>query len=110
MGIFDKANLIELTQEDLQDAKTTAGLFKDEFVKRRAFANVIAARCALKLLFSLNIEATNLYSMYSINKVLERLDIADVYAGSIRIDARLVDDANNIFIPNITIIYSLFYY
>lgn len=99
MGIFDKANLIELTQEDLQDAKTTAGLFKDEFVKRRAFANVIAARCALKLLFSLNIEATNLYSMYSINKVLERLDIADVYAGSIRIDARLVDDANNIFIP-----------
>ena len=99
MGIFEKANLIELTQEDLQDAKTTAGLFKDEFVKRRAFANVIAARSALKLLFSLNIEATNLYSMYSINKVLERLDIADVYAGSIRIDARLVDDASNIFIP-----------
>ncbi len=99
MGIFDKANLIELTQEDLQDAKTTAGLFQDELVKRRAFANVIAARSALKLLFSLNIEATNLYSMYSINKVLERLDIADVYAGSIRIDARLVDNAGEIFIP-----------
>lgn len=99
MGIFDKANLIELTQEDLQDAKTTAGLFQDELVKRRAFANVIAARSALKLLFSLNIEATNLYSMYSINKVLERLDIADVYAGSIRIDARLVDNVGEIFIP-----------
>lgn len=99
MGIFDKASLIELTQEDLQDAKTTAGLFQEELVKRRAFANVIAARSALKLLFSLNIEATNLYSMYSINKVLERLDIADVYAGSIRIDARLVDNASEIFIP-----------
>lgn len=99
MGIFEKANLIELNQEDLQDAKTTASLFKDEFVKRRAFANVIAARSALKLLFSLNIEATNLYSMYSINKVLERLDIADVYAGSIRIDARLVEKPEEIFIP-----------
>ena len=99
MGIFEKANLIELNQEDLQDAKTTASLFKDEFVKRRAFANVIAARSALKLLFSLNIEATNLYSMYSINKVLERLDIADVYAGSIRIDARLVKKPEEIFIP-----------
>lgn len=99
MGIFNKANAIELTQEDLQDAKSTAGIFVDEFVKRRAFANVLAARAALKLLFSLNIDATNLYSMYSINKVLEKLDIADIYAGNIRIDARLVNDANEIFIP-----------
>ena len=99
MGIFEKANVIELNQEDLQDAKSTANLFKDDLTQRRAVANVIAARSALKLLFSLNIEATNLYSMYSINKVLEKLDIADVYAGNVRIDARLVNDSKEIFIP-----------
>lgn len=99
MSIFDKANSIEITKEDLQDAKSTAAFFKDENVKKRAFANVLAARCALKLLFSINVEATNLYSMYSINRVLEKYDIADVYAGNLKIDARIVNDETEIFLP-----------
>ena len=99
MGIFNKTNAIELKDEDLQDAKSTAGIFTEDLVKHRAFANVIAARSALKLLFSLNIDATNLYSMYSINKVLEKIDIADIYVGDLRIDSRLISESGEIFIP-----------
>lgn len=99
MGIFDKKNIIKIAEDDLQDAKLSSIDFADENTKKRAFIDVLGARLAMKLLFSKKIEAGNLYSMYTIHNVLERLDIADIYFNNIKIDVRLIFGDNGIFIP-----------
>lgn len=99
MRILDKKNMIKIESEDLNDAKLSSMDFVDENVKKRAFVDVLGARLGMKFLFSKKIEANNLYSLYSIHKVLEKLDIADVYFENIKIDVRLVFNPDEIFVP-----------
>lgn len=100
MKLLDKNNnIIKIENEDLNDAKLSTKDFADGSTRKRAFINVLAARLAVKMFFSKKLEASNAYSLYSINNVLKDYDISDVYLNDIKIDARLVFDRNEIFIP-----------
>lgn len=100
MKIFEKKDsVIKIEEDDLQDAKLSTIDFTDKTTKKRAFLNVLGARLAMKMLFSQKIEATNLYSLYTIHNVIEELDIADIYFNGIKIDVRVVFNNEEIFIP-----------
>lgn len=100
MKLFEKKDSsIKIEEDDLQDAKLSSLDFVDKTTRKRAFLNVLGARLAMKMLFSQKIEATNLYSLYTIHNVLRELDIADIYFQGIKIDVRVVFDKEEIFIP-----------
>lgn len=99
MGIFDRKDIIKIVDEDIKDASLSSSGFTDELIRKRAFADVLGARLAMKLLFSHKIEATNLYSLYTIHKVLSDMDIADISLHNMKVEARLVFDENQIFVP-----------
>ncbi|HNW26117.1 MAG TPA: hypothetical protein PLG15_00980 [Candidatus Gastranaerophilaceae bacterium] len=97
MSILNK-NIVKITSEDLKDATLSSAGFDGE-TQKRAFANILGARLAIKLLFSKKIEANNIYSLYTMQSVLKNIDISDIYFENIKIDVRLVFDKNEIFIP-----------
>lgn len=99
MKLFDKKSIIKILDEDLKDAQLSSMDFADDATKKRAFINVLGARLAMKFLFTKKVEANNLYSLYSIHKILSELDIADIYFEGIKIDVRLVFNKEEIFIP-----------
>ena len=99
MKLFEKKNFIKIEKEDLKDARLSSADFGDERIQKRAFANVLGARLAIKMLFSRKIEANNVYSLYTIQNVLKDLDIADIYYSDIKIDIRLIFNREEIFIP-----------
>src|SRR5574344_1944937 len=98
MGIFDKKNIIKIEKEDLQDAKLST-IEYDNATQKRAFINVLGARLAMKMLFEQKVDADNVYSLYSIQNILKRFDVADIYCGSTKLDIRLVFNREQIFIP-----------
>ncbi len=97
MSILNK-NIVKITSEDLKDATLSSASFAGE-TKKRAFANILGARLAIKLLFSKKIEANNIYSLYTIQSVLKALDVSDIYFENIKMDVRLVFNKNEIFVP-----------
>ena len=99
MGIFKKKYDVKIAQDDLNDAKLSSAVFEEENVRKKAFIDVLGARLAMKLLFSKKIQATNLYSLYTIHNILGQLDISDIYHNGIKMDVRVVFDKNEIFIP-----------
>lgn len=100
MKLFEKKDSsIKIEEDDLQDAKLSTLDFEGKTTRKRAFLNVLGARLAMKMFFSQKIEATNLYSLYTIHNVLRELDIADIYFQGIKIDVRVVFDKEEIFIP-----------
>lgn len=99
MKLFEKKDVIRIEEDDLRDAKLSSIDFPSDKIRKRAFINVLGARLAMKMLFSQKIEANNLYSLYTIHKVIEELDIADIYSEGIKIDVRLVFNREEIFIP-----------
>lgn len=107
MKIFDKKSLTKIEDDDLKDAKLSSMDIFDEETKKRAYINILGARLAMKMLFSQKIEANNLYSLYTIQNVLEEIDIADIYFKGIKIDARLVFNQEEIFIPKSHFEYNL---
>jgi len=111
MAIFDKnsgfKSVIEIDEDDLKDANLSVADFVDKKNKKRAFVDVLGARLAMKMLFEQKIEANNLYSLYSIQSVLEEFDLSDIYLDGIKIDVRLVFNRNEIFIPKTHFEYDL---
>ena len=88
MGLFgnnNKKNIVKIAEDDLNDAKLSSIDFATEDVRKRAFINILGARLAMKSLFSKKIEATNLYSLYTIHNVLEKIDIADIYYKNVNV-------------------------
>lgn len=107
MKLIDKKNKVKVEKDDLTDAKLSSLDFPTTDIRKRAYANVLAARLAMKFLFSQKIEATNLYSLYTIHNILEQFDIADVYFQNIKLDVRLVFSPNEIFVPKSHLEYGL---
>jgi hypothetical protein len=99
MGLFKDKNTVEIMQEDLDDAKLSSLDFSAENVKKRAFVDVLGARLAMKILFNQKMEANNIFSMYSIQNILSKIDISDIYLKNMKIDIRLVFSEDEIFIP-----------
>lgn len=98
-NILKKGYIVDIEEDDLKDAKLSSTDFDGNETKQRAFINVLGARLAMKLLFTNKIQASNVYSLYTIHNVLEELDIADIYLDNIKIDVRLVFNKDEIFIP-----------
>lgn len=107
MKIFEKKNIVKIEEADLKDAKLSSMDFSNELTRKRAFINVLGSRLAMKILFSEKIEANNIYSLYTIHNVLEELDLADIYYQGIKMDVRLVFNAEEIFIPKSHFEYNL---
>lgn len=99
MGIFDENNnLIEISKDDMHDAMYSSAKL-DEDIQKRAFANVLGARLGIKFLKTLNINADNFNSLYTIPAVLKDMDISDICIDNIRADIRIVADENHLCIP-----------
>lgn len=98
MGLFDKKNVIKITKEDLKDAKLSA-VGDNDIAQKRAFINVLGARLAMKMLFEEKIEANNVYSLYTIQNILKRFNIADIYCNNLKIDVRIIFNREEIFFP-----------
>ena len=99
MKLFEKKNVIRIDEDDLRDAGLSSMDFADETTKKRVFTDILGARLAMKMLFEKKIQASNIYSLYTIHNVIEELDIADIYFQDIKIDVRLVFNREEIFIP-----------
>ncbi|MGN1125737.1 MAG: energy transducer TonB [Candidatus Gastranaerophilaceae bacterium] len=98
MGIFDENNFIEISQDDVKEAKLAFTGIKEEY-RKRVFANVLGGNLGIKFLKSININATNSSSLYTIPAVLKDIDISDIKAGNIKIDVRIVNNENILFVP-----------
>ena len=99
MKLFEKKNVIRIDADDLRDAKLSSMDFIDDNTQKRVFIDILGARLAMKMLFEKKIQASNLYSLYTIHNVIEELDIADIYFQGIKMDVRLVFNSEEIFIP-----------
>jgi hypothetical protein len=99
MTVFDTKNDIKIEEDDLEDAKLSSLDFADNITKKRVFANILGARLAMKMLFEYDIQANNLYSLYTIHNIIEELDLADIYIQDIKIDVRLIFNKDEIFVP-----------
>jgi len=99
MKLFEKKNVIRIDEDDLRDAKLSSMDFIDDNTQKRVFIDILGARLAMKMLFEKKIQASNLYSLYTIHNVIEELDIADIYFQGIKMDVRLVFNSEEIFIP-----------
>ncbi|MGN0019135.1 MAG: hypothetical protein ACI37S_08860 [Candidatus Gastranaerophilaceae bacterium] len=106
MNLFDNKNLIEITQDDINDAALSAKKVDSENQKR-AIANVLGARLGIKFLKSIDIKADNFDSLYTIPAVLKNTDIADICVDNIRIDVRIVSDENHLFVPKCQFKYNI---
>lgn len=95
---FD-VELLEITKENLEEAQFMASTFIDEEVKNRVFLNVVGAECVANHLKKFDIDVSNLHSIHSIKRVVEKIDISDIILDNIRIDVRVVFDKNLIFVP-----------
>ncbi|MBR1754112.1 hypothetical protein IJ732_04670 [bacterium] len=99
MKIFARNNKIKIRKEDLNDAKASSASFNNLDVQKRAFLNVLGARVAINGLFNEKIDANNIYSLYTVNTIREKVDIADIYYKNLKIDVRVIFNEDEIFIP-----------
>ncbi len=99
MSIFDENNYIEISSEDIKDASYSSAKIDDN-IQSRAFANVLGARLGIKFLKSLNINASNFESLYTIPAVLKDMDISDICVdNNIKVDIRIVADEDHLCVP-----------
>ena len=106
MKIF-RSKKIKINKEDINDAKMSSATFKDLNVQKRAFLNVLGARIVVNTLYEKKVKANNIYSLYTINSIREKIDIADIYYKNLHIDIRVVFDENLIFVPKSHFLYNI---
>jgi len=90
---------LEITQENYAEADYMSARFINAGVRNRAYINVLGAELFIKYLADKGIDTENIVSMHSISKILENIDIADVFLPNVHIDVRTVFDEDKIFIP-----------
>ena len=99
MSIIDNSNLIiKITEEDIKDAVISTENIKED-LKERGFANVLGAHLGLKFLQTLDINASNKNSLYTITSVLNDIDISDINVNNIKIDVRICQDERHLCVP-----------
>lgn len=98
MSSFRK-NTIELTDNDIADARASSAGLKDDLTRKRGLVDVLGARGAMNLFFENKFKVNNLYSMYTIHSVLNQLDVADIYYNEFKFDVRIIFDEEEMFIP-----------
>lgn len=91
--------LIYVEKENIEEAEFMSRNFVTREIKTRAYLNALGAELIIKYIKSEGIDTNNLHNLHSISKILEKYDIADVLLPNIHIDARVVFDKKQLFIP-----------
>jgi hypothetical protein len=91
--------LINVEQDDRQEALFMSSSFVSPTVRNRAYLNALGAELISRYLKSEGIEISETRNVHSMSKVLERTDISDILLKNVHIDVRTIFDENQIFIP-----------
>ena len=94
-----ETELLEITNDNLSEAQFMASNFIDVSVQNRVFFNVIGSEAVISYLGKMGIDVENVSSIHSIKRIVEKIDIADIILDNIHIDARVVFDDRELFIP-----------
>jgi len=91
---------LKIEENILEEAGFMSKSFVQEAIKNRAYINIVGAELLKKYLESeCGIKTEDLSNIHSITRILECLDIADIILPNIHIDARVIFDEEQIFIP-----------
>ena len=94
-----ETELLEITKDNLAEAQFMASNFIDKTVQNRIFFNVAGSEAIISYLEKFETDVSNVASIHSIKRVIEKIDIADVILDNIHIDVRVIFNENEIFIP-----------
>ena len=92
-------SLIYIDKDNITEAEFMSKSFVNKEVKNRAYINALGAELVMKYIASEGINTEEIHNIHSISKVLEKIDIADILLPNIHIDARVIFDEKQIFIP-----------
>ena len=91
--------LLEITKDNLSEARFMAANLVNKEIKNRVFLNVAGAEAVISHLERLGIDTSGISSIHSIKRVADKIDIADIILENIHIDVRVIFDDNYIFVP-----------
>jgi len=91
--------LIYIEKDNTTEAEFMSRNFVDTEIRNRAYINALGAELVMKYLASCDIDVKNVHNIHSNSKILEKYDIADVLLPNIHIDARVIFNEDEIFIP-----------
>ncbi|MBD5403194.1 hypothetical protein HDR58_10440 [bacterium] len=94
-----QGTLIYIDKDNISEAEFMSRSFVQDMLKKRAYVNALGAELGLKYLASEGVDVSEIHNLHSISKILEKVDIADVLLPNIHIDARVIFDESQIFIP-----------
>ena len=95
----EKGLLIDIDESIIKESGYMSRIFVKKDIKNRAYINTLGAEGLKKYLSENGFDLEDIYSVHSIARILELLDISDVMLPNIHIDVRVVFDENQIFIP-----------
>lgn len=86
-----------IEESDLELAKSICNEITDKKLRNRSYRNILASKIAKQYFTEVELDVAS--GLHNIDKVLEQLDISDVYINGSYIDVRLYFDANEILVP-----------
>ena len=97
--VFVDNDLITIYADDIEIAQNICGSISDSSMRNRAVANVLAVKLAERYFNSNNIQTDALTGLHKIQKVIENIDIADIYLNGAYIDVRVYFSDDELSIP-----------
>ena len=86
-----------IEESDLELAKSICNKITDKKLRNRSYRNILASKIAKQYFTEIELDVNS--GLHNIGKVLEQIDISDVYINGSYIDVRLYFDADEILVP-----------
>lgn len=90
---------IEIDKQTVESAKIAAYKIEDKDVRKRAYALNIAANAVAEYLNGVDIETKTKLSLFKVPSFAKNFELADLYAGDVRLDVRITFDAETFSVP-----------
>lgn len=90
---------IEIDKQTVESAKIAAYKIEDKDIRKRAYALNIAANSVAEYLNGLNIETKTKLSLFKVPSFAKNFELADLYAGDVRLDVRITFDGKTFSVP-----------
>ena len=97
--VFVDNDLMTIYADDIEIAQNICSSISDGSMRNRAVANVLAVKLAERYFNSNNIQSDALTGLHKIQKVIENIDIADIYLNGAYIDVRVYFSNDELSIP-----------
>ena len=94
-------DVLNIYTDDIEIAQKMCNSILDGNARNRAVANVLAVKLAERYLNSKNYKTDTSTGLHNIPKILENLDIADIYINGAYIDVRVYFSEDEISVPKI---------